>query len=93
MLRYSHQQKTRAYFLSARLQLPREGSKAGNVKLLTEADVVKLQAPDGGLDSANEERSIAGDDCQYPTPDTGTDARYSPGVIARDVLGRDRRIA
>lgn len=40
LLRYSHQQKTRAYFLSARLQLPREGSKAGNKTLLTEADVV-----------------------------------------------------
>lgn len=40
LLRYAHQQKARSYFLSARLQLPREGSKAGNGTLLTEADVV-----------------------------------------------------
>ena len=40
LLRYANQQKTRSYFHSARLQLPREGSKAGNGNLLTEADVV-----------------------------------------------------
>ncbi|MCB1227431.1 MAG: hypothetical protein KDK99_16555 [Verrucomicrobiales bacterium] len=40
LLRYSHQKKARTYFQSARLQLPREGSKAGNKNLLTEADIV-----------------------------------------------------
>jgi hypothetical protein len=40
LLRYAHQKKARAYFLSAQLQLPREGSKAGNKNLLTEAEVV-----------------------------------------------------
>ena len=29
LLRYAHQKKARAYFQSARLQLPREGSKGG----------------------------------------------------------------
>ena len=38
--RFIHQKKARTYFLSARLQLPREGSKAGNKKLLTEESVV-----------------------------------------------------
>ncbi|MBL9117962.1 MAG: hypothetical protein JNJ83_23340 [Verrucomicrobiaceae bacterium] len=40
LLRYVHQRKARAYFQSARLQLPREGSKAGNRNLLTEHEVV-----------------------------------------------------
>ena len=40
LILYANQGKARAYFRSARLQLPREGSKAGNQKLLTEADVV-----------------------------------------------------
>lgn len=41
MTLYANQQKARALFLSARLQLPREGTKAGNKNLLTEADIVK----------------------------------------------------
>ena len=40
LILYSNQAKARTYFRSARLQLPREGSKAGNVKLRTEADIV-----------------------------------------------------
>jgi hypothetical protein len=40
LLRYAHQKKARTYFLSARLQLPREGSKVSNKNLLTEAEVV-----------------------------------------------------
>jgi hypothetical protein len=40
LILYANQGKARAYFRSARLQLPREGSKAGNKKLRTEADVV-----------------------------------------------------
>lgn len=37
-------EKARVYFLSARLQLPREGSKADNKNLLTESDVVNRKA-------------------------------------------------
>jgi hypothetical protein len=40
MLLYAHTKKARSYFQSARLQLPREGSKAGNKNLLTENDIV-----------------------------------------------------
>lgn len=40
LILYANQGKARAYFRSARLQLPREGSKAGNSSLRTEADVV-----------------------------------------------------
>ena len=40
LILYANQGKARAYFRSARLQLPREGSKAGNLSLRTEADVV-----------------------------------------------------
>ena len=41
LLRYSDEQKTRAWFQSVRLQLPKEGTKAGNGKLVTKEDVVK----------------------------------------------------
>lgn len=40
LLLYVNQEKARRYFLSSRLQLPREGSKADNKNLLTEEDVV-----------------------------------------------------
>ena len=43
LLRYAHQQKGRAWFQSRGLQLPKEGSKRGNPKLLTEADIVNPQ--------------------------------------------------
>ena len=40
LILYANQKKARAYFRSARLQLPREGSKASNPSLRTESDVV-----------------------------------------------------
>ena len=41
LLRYAHQQKSRAWFQSRGLQLPKEGSKRSNKNLLTEDDLVK----------------------------------------------------
>ena len=40
LLRYAHQQKGRVWFQSRGLQLPKVGTKRGNSKLRTEADIV-----------------------------------------------------
>jgi hypothetical protein len=44
LLRFAHQQKSRAWFQSRGLQLPKEGSKHGNPNLLTEADFVNSRS-------------------------------------------------
>ena len=48
LLRYAHQKEARVHFQSARLQLPREGSKAGNNSTVLQIKLARTDDLAGG---------------------------------------------